>query len=224
MHKGYQVLLALLFLAFCTVLFNFWPRNSEQWASWVQAVGSVAAIVAAIWIASEQHRTAEKREADQRAAANRNYLCATRAELSALWNMYILRVGDQLQAHDTSTLLDIIWPIDHDPFVVYNSNAKMLAEIDDDELRNLMIRTYAQGRGLISTWRMHNSLLADVLRLARYANEFPSDSTKATAEGAYQMALDYGPVLQEVHMELATLVPHCIERLDASINRIKVQA
>ena len=32
--------------------------SSEEWAAWVQAVGSILAIIAAIWIASRQHRIA----------------------------------------------------------------------------------------------------------------------------------------------------------------------
>lgn len=56
MQKRYQVLLALLFLGFCTVLFNNWPKNSEQWANWVQAIGAIAAIGVAVWIPYDQSR------------------------------------------------------------------------------------------------------------------------------------------------------------------------
>lgn len=220
MHKGYQVLLALLFLGFCAVLAKYWPTTSEQWASWVQAIGSIAAIVAAIWISSSQHRAAKRREAQQRAEAERNYLSAARAELAVLWSMYNLRVGNQLTEHDPAELLDTIWPIDHDPFVVYNSNAQMLAEIEDDGLRALLIQTYALGRGLIATWRMHNSLLGEVLRLTRYANEFPSDVTKSAAQHVYQMALNYGPVLKDIHIEMSNLAPRCIQALDDGIKEI----
>ncbi|WP_146099957.1 hypothetical protein [Achromobacter insolitus] len=54
MHKGYQVLLLLLWLGFCAVLFNNWPKDSAQWASWVQAIGSIAAIVAAVLVGRHQ--------------------------------------------------------------------------------------------------------------------------------------------------------------------------
>lgn len=54
MHKGYQVLLLLLFLGFCSVLANYWPTDSSDWASWVQAIGSIAAIGVAVWIPYDQ--------------------------------------------------------------------------------------------------------------------------------------------------------------------------
>ena len=37
-------------------LFGFWPTTSQDLASWVQAVGAVAAILGALWIASSQER------------------------------------------------------------------------------------------------------------------------------------------------------------------------
>ncbi|MEN4918234.1 hypothetical protein ABE485_06145 [Achromobacter spanius] len=194
--------------------------QGQTWAAWVQAIGSIAAIVAAIWIASEQHRTTEKREKAQRDEASRNYLCSTRDELSVLWGMYSSRVGAMLEAHDPSTWLDIIWPIDHDPFVVYNSNAQMLAQVNDDQLRAMIIQTYAQGKGLISTWRMHNGFVSEVLRLKRYAFEFPSDATWAAADGAEMMAQEYVAVLKETHIEMASSVSRCIERLDQTIKRL----
>ena len=43
-------------------LFNFWPSSSQDLAAWVQAVGSVAAIVGAVWVANRQSR--EKKEDD----------------------------------------------------------------------------------------------------------------------------------------------------------------
>ncbi|SAL26217.1 hypothetical protein [Caballeronia telluris] len=35
---------------------NFWELNRSDWASWAQAIGSVAAVGAAIWLASQEDR------------------------------------------------------------------------------------------------------------------------------------------------------------------------
>ncbi len=77
MHKGYQVLLLLLWLGFCAVLANNWPKDSGQWASWVQAIGSIAAIVAAVLVGRHQATVAMRMNAstveaiDYRAASDR---------------------------------------------------------------------------------------------------------------------------------------------------------
>lgn len=72
MHKGYQVLLALLFLGFCTVFFNYWPKDSAQWASWVQAVGSIAAIGVAIAVARHQANKQRQLFIDEADAVEKN--------------------------------------------------------------------------------------------------------------------------------------------------------
>ncbi len=74
MHKGYQVGLLLLFLGFCAVFFNYWPKTSEQWASWVQAVGSIAAIGVAIAVARDQASKQRQLFIDEAKAAERAQL------------------------------------------------------------------------------------------------------------------------------------------------------
>ncbi len=45
---------------------SFWIESHPGLASWVQAVGSIAAILAAIWIASRDSRLARKAEAESK--------------------------------------------------------------------------------------------------------------------------------------------------------------
>ncbi|GJG94335.1 hypothetical protein [Cupriavidus pauculus] len=54
------------FLALCIIsiplslMFKYPPNDSGQWASWVQAIGSIAAILGAVWVVLHQIRLAEK--------------------------------------------------------------------------------------------------------------------------------------------------------------------
>jgi len=62
------ILLALLSFVFCTLIVlligteRLGKLSPSDWASWVQAIGSIAAIVAAAWIASSQHRRDVERQ------------------------------------------------------------------------------------------------------------------------------------------------------------------
>ncbi|WP_033471261.1 hypothetical protein [Bordetella bronchiseptica] len=60
MRKRYQVALLLLFLGLCIVLAKYWPSSSTDWASWVQAIGSIGAIVGAFQIALTQARESDR--------------------------------------------------------------------------------------------------------------------------------------------------------------------
>ncbi|MFY3433944.1 hypothetical protein ACOTI9_14955 [Achromobacter mucicolens] len=63
MRMRYRVALGVLLLGFCLVLVKNWPSNSNEWASWVQAIGSIAAIVAAVVISQTQQRESRQIEA-----------------------------------------------------------------------------------------------------------------------------------------------------------------
>ncbi|MCX4156157.1 MULTISPECIES: hypothetical protein [Paraburkholderia] len=50
----------VLFVGAITVVQNVWCLSKSDWASWVQALGSIAAILAAYWLASRQQRLADR--------------------------------------------------------------------------------------------------------------------------------------------------------------------
>jgi len=89
MHKGYQVLLALLFLGFCTVLFNNWPNGSSEWASWVQAIGAIGAIIAAFIVLNEQRceeRRRRLKDREDQIAALKEILRACELRLTQIYS------------------------------------------------------------------------------------------------------------------------------------------
>lgn len=59
---------------------QIWPNDSGDVASWVQAIGSIAAIVGAVWIASDQHR----RDVVRREVEAQNASYVLRAEIAWL--------------------------------------------------------------------------------------------------------------------------------------------
>lgn len=73
MDKGQSVscgeaLTALGFVGLCIAFGLHYPKNSQDWAAWMQAFGSIAAIAGAGWIARGQVREAQRVEAERRDA------------------------------------------------------------------------------------------------------------------------------------------------------------
>lgn len=87
---------------FVTAFFKYLPSNSGEWASWVQAVGSIGAIVGAVWVASSQSADARREKqaaifavahaAVEEARKIRSYLQASdpEVELSTSYHKSIL--------------------------------------------------------------------------------------------------------------------------------------
>lgn len=62
-----EALTALGIVGLCIAFALHYPEKSEEWAAWMQAFGSVAAIAGAGWIARVQLRETARGEADLRA-------------------------------------------------------------------------------------------------------------------------------------------------------------
>lgn len=73
MDKGQSVscgeaLTALGFVGLCIAFGLHYPKDSQDWAAWMQAFGSIAAIAGAGWIARGQVREAKRVEGERREA------------------------------------------------------------------------------------------------------------------------------------------------------------
>lgn len=144
------------------VAFQGWPSwlqaDGQALAAWVQAVGSVAAIAAAIWIAHDQHARAEKRSAKAERDEVRNFLAGIREELHTNWLVYMTNVGNAVAEAKPDAVVEWTWPVPENPFKVYSATVGMLGRVPEDELRKAIVATYIVAGGLMLTWKMHNSL------------------------------------------------------------------
>jgi len=158
MKKGYQVALLLAFGGlFAAFAFNP-PKQSADWASWVQAWGSIAAICAAIWVAHDQHEKSETRHARAEKDEVRNFLSGVREELQVNWAVYMQQVGVHVNEFRKGEAIELTWPVPDNPFKVYAATVHVIGRLPDANLRKSIIVTYVVAGGLLHTWRMHNEL------------------------------------------------------------------
>lgn len=158
MKKRYQVLLLLAFGVLFAVFAANRPAKSDEWASWVQAWGSLIAIAVAIWVAKDQHDKAERRRDGDAKDEVRNFLAGVREELDATWNVYMVQVGLAVKATELGDVVEWTWPVPDNPFKVYAATVGTLGRVPEDEIRKAIVSTYIVANGLLLTWQMHNAL------------------------------------------------------------------
>lgn len=136
---GFYVLTASLLLA--VVISGSYGQTA---AAWAQAIGTIAAIGGAAWIAQGQMRQA--RAADE--AQTHAYVQSIQVELDVLWLTYRQSVGDRLMTLSDGQpfLLDL--PVRQDVFKVYPGDAGRLGKIDDAQLRRVIVRAYDHAASL----------------------------------------------------------------------------
>ncbi|KAF1042591.1 MAG: hypothetical protein GAK35_02638 [Herbaspirillum frisingense] len=139
-------------------------------AAWVQAIGSIGAIGAAIWVMSEQHRRQSQSQKEERDEQERRLLVSLRSEMLL-----------SLAAFDQTTNLalrkavpgDCFWStyeFPERPFVIFESSAAHIGLIRNDEVRELIISSYILARGVLVLISMNNDLVKEVAALTRADN------------------------------------------------------
>lgn len=154
--------MTIAFFGFAVMLHG-WPSSTVA-AAWIQATGSVLAILAAFFIAQDQHRKELKRQASRRrdemeaiSKAERveeaRLLQALRDEIEVRTLQFHLIVGEELEKCSTRALpfFDSYNLMAEDPFPVYRSLLPRLTLIQNKEVRQKIIRCYAAMESLVLT-------------------------------------------------------------------------
>lgn len=224
MKKGYQVALLLAFGAlFAAFAFNL-PKSSGDWASWVQAWGSIAAICAAIWLAFDQHQKTVARATAESEEEVNNFLSGVREELNASLLAYMAQAGTDLAKTGAGELVNFWWPAPPEPFKVYAATVSMIGRVRDDEIRQQIISTYVVASGLMLTWDTHNRLLtelreADEALLLSTEEGLISQRRIDRVKKMFSTLEDYSDQLRIHHLQAVALIESTIKMIDRRIDR-----
>ena len=158
MKSGWQAPLAVLLVVILFASFNAKPMTSAaDIAAWVQGIGSLLAIIAAIGIYAKQYKDKQADDENE----TRAFVEAIREEVQAAWDGYITEIHPMLQALPDGQAFEVVYPVSTETFPIYENGASMVGKIDDPELRRMIVKTYSLARGLISSFQLNNSLLTE---------------------------------------------------------------
>lgn len=142
------------------VAFQGWPAwpeaGGQTWAAWVQAVGSIAAILAAVWISHRDNANANKRALAAERSEAAALLKMIEAELAVQWNQYNMSAGALLVNVQAEQPFLSFWQPPAVPFTVQSSCVGRLIAIDDAELRQKIILAYAEFTLLLRQFGVNN--------------------------------------------------------------------
>lgn len=132
-------------------------------ASSIGVIGSIIGGAVGGWFSlrstDKTHQQQRERDNDARKAAVHGFLQAVHDEVETLWETYSAGAGGKVDALGENQPIAISYPVTHDYFTVYNSNAFLLGQVSDADLRKMIVVTYTKAKGLIDSYRMNNQLL-----------------------------------------------------------------
>ncbi|MEK6315244.1 MAG: hypothetical protein V4807_12565 [Burkholderia gladioli] len=129
-------------------------------AAWAQAIGAIAAIGGAAWVAQGQMRQARADDAEE----TRAFVQAVLDELTVVWDDYAPTLGKRLRETGDDEILSLPAPPRKRVFVIYPNNSARLGKVDDAELRRLIVDVYAQAESLLHAFRVLHKL-GDTVRV-----------------------------------------------------------
>ncbi|MFM0279988.1 hypothetical protein P0D75_18415 [Paraburkholderia sediminicola] len=166
---GWQIPLATIAGVIGASAYFYHPADSsEAVAAWVQAIGSIGAILAAVWVAHRQYEQTRKLEIDRAAAdaakdeaETKAFVQSVRQELMTIWEGYSTGIRPALLAVGEGAIFGMFVPASTDAFTIYNNASPRVGKVSDDELRRLIVATYARAKGHIYSMQLNNGLLTD---------------------------------------------------------------
>lgn len=140
-----------------------WPKAEGQtWAAWVQAVGSIIAILAAVWISHRDNENAKKRALAAERSEATALLKMIEAELSVQWKQYSMSAGALILKIQADQPFLSYWEPPAVPFTVQSAAVGRLIAVDDAELRQMIILAYAEFTLLLRQFGVNNREIGNI--------------------------------------------------------------
>ncbi|MFP5194065.1 hypothetical protein PQ786_01775 [Alcaligenes faecalis] len=202
-------------------LFTYFGLNSTEAAAWVQGIGTVGAVLVAVWVANHQAVSAANQATELANKELNSFLLGIRHELSQHFEMYMKEIGGAVNNEVQGCHL-IIPALPEDSFKIYRSGVSLIGRIVDDELREKIIKTIISFESLMSGWKLHKYIVERYID--KYDDANAGEDAKdlgAALERAEGLALDHFGVISNVQKRVEREIKECIASLDKELEMNK---
>ena len=140
-------------------------------------------------------------------------ILALQAEIKTLLEIYETEFKEEIEALEEDKEFDSFYPVTQNYFILYEQNARYVGLIPDDELRDLIIKTYLRGRTILDTHQFNNEMLAETDRLHVLYAQKPSPELLEQIQLSEKQSREYGINIQINYHELLDLTKKLDERI-----------
>lgn len=170
--------------------------------AWVQAVGSVFAIIAGFAIVGIQFWNERRKAAEADAVSVRRFIRSIQTEASTNWDVLNRNFGRFVLGTKAGDPIDVIFKAVSWPFPVYDNNSLELGKIESDADRTAIISAYTYARGMLSTLELNTELVANLAEARAEHSIKCDDISKAKMDLAVLQLQIYGDSVRAALSEL----------------------
>jgi hypothetical protein len=174
-----QTLTFLIVVAvFSFMLYGLWLSICEkkiysaEAAAWVQAIGTVGAIIAAFGAAYYQILKARDQAEQEKESREDRFLRSIRTELIVSRDGFLQTTGiERIPPRGNRPLVENFYFPPDQPFAIFDAVAGNILDVKNDAKRKLIIETYSKAKSVLLLLKLNNENL-HVLSQAKNPNAF----------------------------------------------------
>ena len=191
-------------------------------------VGWIAAISAAVTgaiiggryvkqgvlLAAENARKAER---DKERVEIENLRKALLVEIEVLVSSYQENAGVALEAANDNQPFPFIYPTHQRYFVIFEENAHLIGRIPDDLERELIVKGYAQAKGLLDSYRLNNTMTEKHNFAVGLGPAVLGQNANFVVREIHKVMSEYTPVLKKLHYDAIETYDALVKSLSKSV-------
>ena len=194
------------------------PMNDELVAAGIGFLGAVLGSsvtgVVTFNVARYQAKTEREKNLESEQRLIDGFLNSILEEVETLWNRYFETCGRPLENSHEDTPFDFYYPVFQDFFTIYSTSGFLIGRLRDTELRRHIVRTYAQARGLVDSFRFNNFLIEKRNTAEQNFGLAQSQIFKQQLDQSNDALRRYGNTLRSAHTQCKETVLDLIRRLN----------
>jgi len=146
---------------------------------------------------------------------------AIKSELNALWESYNKDEGGGkvIETLEEGQPLSMYYPLTQDYFTMYQANANLIGEIQNEELRGLIILAYSAAKGIVDSYRFNNHIVKQHEHWSWMAAETNNVLHQQRAEAFLNSCIEYAQILKKDHYEIKKLLQKLNTAIDEELSK-----
>ena len=177
-------------------------------------IGGFLALLGSVLAAHKQHKNDLRKRKLELQEQLQGFYSALKTEISVLWERYMWGMGHRVEQLVDGKYIDGYYPVTQEYFVNYKANARLVGQIPDQQLREMIVTTYSKASGLIDSYRLNNHFNEQHDHWAWLAAETQNALHLQRAKALENCLVDYVVPIKQLHFELKDLIPKLCELLE----------
>lgn len=173
------------------------PVSSQDFAAWVQAFGSIGAILGAVWVSYDQHDKQRARDEEAATTEIQNILYGLHDEIALNLKEFQENLGAKIKASQRGTPFELTFPVAERPFSIFDGCRGSIGKIRNHGQRSKIILTYGLAHGFIQTFHMNNMLIERRNRAIYIHSQAPNAANHASVVATTNALTGYGDSLRD---------------------------